>query len=250
MVVNQLEDNEHASLFSSIIGDNGLGATRLLETVRVPAILTSSPDVLPTLDLEVAWDVLNDPEIEVLDVTSSMTLSGTEFHGVIIIHEATVLTLNDVIITGSIISASASLGTVPESYSEFLAPELLITGMARILADDAIPGVAILMPDGRVTAEDTLARVQIQGDVIAHSVSLLTSGSLDGNVATVDSAVIDDAIDRIGAGRLPRGWSPSLDHQSAWDVKHVAVVPTEIGLEDVTAITGFSLPGTDDEGSP
>lgn len=242
MQVDQLQQDAHSKMFSTVRGANGLGATRLVETVRVPAALTSNPSSLPTLDSQLAWDALNDPGVEVLDVASSMTLSATEFEGLIVIREGARLTLNDVVIHGAILSASATLGTTPDLFSEFLAPDLLITGMTRILSSDALPGVAILMPDGRVTAENPLARVQIQGDVIAHSLHLLTSGSFEGNLATVVPPVITSDVDRIGAGRAPRPWSPSLDHHGAWQVQQIAVVPTELTLEDVTPISGFSFP--------
>ncbi len=242
MVLADMVDGERSKVFSQVLAKNGLGATRLLETARVPAVLTSAPDELPSLDTTVAWNVLNDVDIEVLQVTTDLTLSGVEFEGVLVVHESVVLTLNDVIVRGAILSAASSSDSVLSAHSQFSQPQVVFTGVTRLLEADFLPGLAIHMPDGRVVADHALARVEIRGDIVAHSLSLQSKGSFEGNSATVQDPVIGASVDRIGAGRTPREWSSVLDHQGVWEAQFIAVIPRELELSDVTAITQFSLP--------
>lgn len=235
-------DVKRARFFTSVVTDTGIGATRLIEAGRVPTTLTSAPDKLPGLDPDVAWDILGGGTIERLDVTQSTLLEDADFEGVIVVHEPSMLTLRNTVVRGTILSASASLGSVPGSYSAFLAPKLVLQGSTRLVAGDALPGLAVLMPDGAVAAEDPLGRVQIVGDVVAHGVSLLSPGTFEGNIATVTPANLSGAIDRVGGARGRREWSSVLDHHGAWEPRFLAFVPRELGWDDVSAITSFELP--------
>jgi len=236
------EDGTRARLFTRALGDGGQGATRLIETVRVPVEMTTAPDQLPGLDADLAREVLGNAKFERMDITTDTTLTGVDFTGVIVVHEAAVLTLDDVTIHGTILSSAAADGAVDSSFSAFLAPRVVVTGPSRIESADFFPGLAVLMPDGLFYAEQDDSRVYVKGDMIAFFVGLRSVGSVDGHIVTVEEPYIASAVRRPGSGREPRAWSTSLDLHGAWTPQFVAVVPRVVTLEESAAILAYTFP--------
>jgi hypothetical protein len=233
---------DRSSVLTSVMSPNGMGATHLIETGRVPILIATHPDTLPVIADDVRIDVMNDSSVPKIYYTSSTLVQDTELTGLIIVSPAAVLTLDNVIVRGAIVSEGAADGSELGDYSAFLAPQLVIQGNARILSDSFLGDLAVLMPDGSITTSGATARLQIEGDVIAHTAQLDCPGAVVGNIATVDALVVGSDMQRVGFGREPQDWSAVLDHHDAWETEFVAFLPRNVTLTDLAAITDFELP--------
>jgi hypothetical protein len=103
--------------------------------------------------------------------------------------------------------------------------------------------VALVLPDGNVTTTGATARLQLDGDVVAHTLILSGTGALAGHVATVVSPSLAAALQRPGSGRAPHAWAAALDLGPTSEVLSLAVVPRVQTPADLPAIMGFDFDG-------
>ncbi len=233
-------------LFVRAVGDDGVGATALAETAWVPMGEAEHPDALPRLDSSALYDLLADTSVTHHVVTGSTTISDTVLEGVVVVSNSSVLYLSDVAVNGCIVSEDALTGGDFGDYDKATLPAVVINGNVRIDAADFLPGVAVCMPDGLLMTSSAESRIQIDGDVVAHSLFLEQPGTLSGSVAAVEST-LHASFDRPGAGRRPQEWSPSLDTSRApMDVDFMAFVPRVVTVDDLTAISQLELPSVGD----
>lgn len=228
----------------SLAGD-GLGARRVAEIGLQPTAATfpAGPASLPTLNEATLDALLADESLVWHAITTSQRIGGVELSGVLVIHPGVELLLDDVVLTGAVLSASVLDGDAPGDFDAGSAPRLVVDGNLRIDAGSGLPGLAILMPDGAVESGDADARIQIHGDVVAHDLSLLHAGVIDGHVLGVDVSLADAAmLDRMGADRKSPEWSSALQLGGAAEPVFLAMVPASLSLASLSPIINYWHP--------
>lgn len=224
------------------LGQDDLGARRTLVLGRqgVAASAPDGPAALPTLGAATVAQLLADPWLAVHHVQVPTVLQGAELSGLYVVHPGARLELADVVLHGAVVSAAVLTQAQPGAFDPSMAPRLRVAGNLRIDPSIALPGVAILMPDGRVESAPVDARIQIHGDVVAHDVSLLHAGALAGHVAGVQVALAEPGLlDRLGFDRRPPPWSPMLDLGPASEPTFLALAPPDGSLGALSGIIDY-----------
>ncbi len=232
----------HQQLAIESMGEDGLGARRTAELAlqAVAATEPEEPAGLPTLGAETVGALLADPWVQLHHYTQSTSLLGVELTGLLVVHPGVQLQLDDVVLHGAVLSASVLEQAEYGSFDAQLAPRLLLAGNVRIDPPMALPGLAILMPDGQVDCAPVDARVQIHGDVVAHDVELLHPGAFAGHALGVSVELADPSLlDRMGFDRKPPDWSPALELGVASEPVFLAMVPPSGDLGSLSAIIDY-----------
>ena len=232
----------HAVMSVESFGGDGLGARRQAELALRPSPVTSpaDPSSLPTLDAGTVAALKADKWLAVQHVKESARIDHEEVTGLLVVHPGVELQLADVVLHGAVISSSVLDQDTPASFDPDAAPRLLVDGNLRIDPPIALPGVAILMPEGTVASSAVDARIQIHGDVVACEVSLLHKGVFSGQVAGVHVALADSvSLDRLGFDRKPPEWSPSLQLGGASEPVFLAAVPASTDVGSLSPIIDY-----------
>ena len=143
----------------------------------------------------------------VIQVAADTTFSDTELTGIVFVRNGVTLTLDDVIIDGTIVTEPA---LSDHGWTAAEATTILINGGLLIDPGITLPNCAIIAPDATVVGNGS-DRVQLHGVVLADSLTLPGSGSLHAQVATVETPVLSASIQMPGSGRAPRAWPDSVD---------------------------------------
>lgn len=234
--------NGHQLVSVESMGGDGLGARRQAELAirQSPNSVPSGPGSLPTLSASTVQAVLYDGTLARIPITTSQRMEHVEITGLLVVSPGVELQLADVVLHGAVISSSVLAQTVYGNYDAATAPRLLVDGNLRIDPVSALPGVAILMPEGAVTSSGVDARMQIHGDVVAHVVSLQHKGVLDGHVLGMQVTLADPALlDRLGFDRKPPEWSPALNLGGASETVYLATVPPTASLGSLSGIINY-----------
>ena len=232
----------HELLTIESMGEDGLGARRKAELAMQPVASTApvGPSSLPTLSASTVGTLLSTPGLPLQHITASTTLTGVELSKLLVVHPGVVLTLNDVVLKGTILSASVLEQVEYGGFDATLAPRVLMTGNVRIDPPPELPGLAILMPEGKVNTSGADKRLQIHGDVIAHDISLLFPGAFEGHAVGVSVALADEAVlDRLGFDRKPPDWSPKLQLGLGSEPVFMALVPPSSDLGSLAPIMNY-----------
>ena len=240
ITITPIGDNQQIAI--EAMGDDGLGARRTAEMQTQP-VASSDPtecSALPTLSASTVAALLANPALQVTSISVPTSFSSTELSGLFVVQPGVQLELSDVVLHGAVISASVLEQAAYGVYDPDLAPRLLISGNVRIDPMHELPGLTVVMPDGKVSTAVGDARIQIHGDVVAHDVFLLYPGSLEGHVAGVDVALASpDVLDRLGYDRKPPAWSDALEVGVASEPVFFAIVPPSSALGSLDAISGY-----------
>jgi hypothetical protein len=235
-------ESGHQQLSIESLGEDGLGARRTaqLGAQSVPASDPADPASLPTLSAPTVAGLLANPLLPKHHITESTTLQGVELSGLLVVHAGVQLNLSDVVLHGTLMSSSVLEQVSYGAYDLNYAPRVVLTGNVRIDPPDELPGLAVLMPDGRMTSAAVDARMQIHGDVIAHSVSLLHEGVLSGHVMGVEVSLADaELLDRVGFERKQPAWSPALNLGVSSEPLFLAIVPPSSDLGSLAPIMDY-----------
>jgi len=170
------------------------------------------------------------------EVNGAVTYANTEITGILYLRYGSSVTLRDVIITGGIVSEAALLG----AWTPAQATQITIDGGLLIETGSVVPGCAILAPDATITGTGN-DRVQIEGVVVAASLTLPGSGSLHAQIATTTTPVLSVNIDQPGSGRAPRTWPDVLD-TAAEGVSRVVFLRSDPTPSERDAIEGYAFP--------
>ena len=222
------------------VGQDGLGARRVLEMGldATPGSELSHPSKMPTLDAGTVAALLADPSLTVTHHTSSTTLQDAELSGLHVVHPGVQLTVDDVVLTGAFVSSAVLDQTELGDYSYPLGPRVVVAGNLRVDAHPALAGLAVLLPDGTFQGTQSDARIQIHGDVVAHTFYMQAKGVLDGNVAAVMS-YMNSAVDRLGIERKGHDWSSELMLGGTMEPRFLAAVPASSALSQLSGIINY-----------
>ena len=233
----------HSRVALRSVDNRGLGSTLLLEVARAPLLPAAGPDELPRPRADVVAALLANAAVPKTWISGLTTIQNADLDGLVVIQTRAVLTVSGVCVRGAIVSEQTLTNLPFGAYDVIDAPVLLVAGDLRIEPRPELPGVALVMPDGNVTTTALSPRLQLDGDVVAHSLILGGTGALGGNVATVVAPSLAAALQRPGAGRAPRAWAAALELGDNSDVLSLAVVPRVQTPADLPAIVGFDFDG-------
>ena len=222
--------------------DHGFGKTVLVESSRMPMALSnySHPDELPRLKPATVTDLIADTSIPKTNFAAGDThIADTELNGLLVLADSATLYLDNVVVNGAIVSATALSHDPFTAFDSTTAPRVVFEGNTRIQAPDFLSGVAVVLPDGVVTHTTDELSVHVEGDIVAHTCELDRPGAQRGNIATVDPLVIADAFLRPGHGRAPQRWSDELDMSGTSETEFMAFLPRYQAPADVPAVTDY-----------
>jgi hypothetical protein len=235
-------DDGHEKLAIESMGQDGLGARRTAEvdSQSIAATAPSGPSGLPTLSSSTVSALLANPAIQKHHITSSTSLSAADLNDLYIVHPGAQLQLSDVVLHGAVISSTVLDQAQYSAFDSANAPRLVVAGNLKIDPISELAGVTIVMPDGQVTSTASNARIQIHGDVIAHDVSLLVPGVIEGHVSGVNITLDPPPqLDRMGFDRKEPEWSPALKLGVASEPVFVATVPPDTSAASLDGIIKY-----------
>jgi hypothetical protein len=227
-------------LFASALDSDGIGETVVVEAEHMGVAHMGSIEELPRLDPADASALLSDSAIPKLTYSGTQTVADRDLTGLVVISDGARITFDNVTISGCLISEASLEGQDFSGYA-VTNPTVIVDGGLRIVAGTALPGVAVLMPDGVLTCTAGPCGVQIVGDVVAGQVLLAGRGGITGNIACVEPLSLT-GIEQPGSGREPRAWSSSLDTGATRSLRQVAVRPRPSTVDELDLITGFEFP--------
>jgi hypothetical protein len=219
----------------------GDGSVKLVQATFTPDPTSSpsEPDDLPHLPEATIDDLLADSSVPKTWYAADAVVSDADLTGLHIIEDGVQLTLSNVALQGAVLSASALDDASFGSFDALTAPTLVIDGNVRIDSSDDLPGIAILMPDGIVGSGWSTGAVQLHGDIVAHSVTIDSAGSVNGHIQSVSDPILDLELDQIWADRKPQAWTSDLAYGDSWDPSSVAVVPSYVTVGQLSGIINY-----------
>lgn len=242
VLITQL-GNDRASILSRSVNADGLGATMMTEASRIKQVNTDNPDTLPQIDEATLTALVADPTVPKLYYGGMQRIEDVDLYGLVIIQNYATIYFDNVTIEGAIVSEDALQSGSLGNYDPTSAPTVILDGNLRVDSASFLPGVAMLLPDGIIRDWISPASVQLDGDVIAHTIMLNNvSGALHGNIASVAPLELSTNVEQPGANRTPLEWSDSLDMGGTWEIESLAFVPRVSTISELDAITGFSIP--------
>lgn len=234
--------SNHLRWESAAFDGEGMGSTLVIESERVPTagdLGVSSPDQLPSLPADFVTSLLADTGVNKIYVDVDTTWTDTDVEGVVVLAQGVTLTVDGVVIQGAVVSDAALDDDPIGAYDDAQAPTIYVQGSFHIESSDAIPGVAVLLPDGKfVTGSGMDESFQVGGAVVAWSVLLDARGSIDGCVASGELSLADE-VERPGHGREPQELPDTLEPGVAWEDSFMAFVPREQTAEQLEAVTKY-----------
>jgi hypothetical protein len=176
-----------------------------------------------------------------VEISGTATYTNTTLSAVLYMRDGATLTLDDVVLDGCIVSeaalfAGAGGGTLHLRNGVQVTPGVELPGVAL-----AVPGVAV---DGNGTE-----RAQLEGVVIAGSLSLAGTGALHGQIASAGEAVLSPAYDVVGGGRAPRAWPSVIDTRSL-GVRRVSFPVADPTATEQSAIRAFDFSSSGGAAAP
>ncbi len=228
----------HHGILSRSLDSAKIGSTVLVETSHVAAALGGHPDLLPKIDHDRLVECMNDPSIQKHWYSGMSWVTDTELEGIVIVENTSALFLDDVVVKGVIISEDVISGDPIADYTAYDTPCLLVDGHTKIVPGDFLPGVSIVMPDGIFTTWSDAETVQLDGDVVAHEMTMGVPTFVNGNIATV-APCPDQHLEQPGQGRGPVPWAEDLDLGASFDLAYLAYLPHVPQVSGLSNITGY-----------
>lgn len=174
------------------------------------AKLNASSSVVPGNQPEVDRTTLECPTGDVVlagsvtIISGSQSYVGTELAGFFLLEDGAELTLQDVIVRGTILTRNGVCAdNLPATGSN--RPKLNVYGGLKLLAGTELPDVAVVAPDLVINA-DPNSRVDVQGFVSADEIHVNGRGSVHGMVVHNESEEFGSKMRRPGHGRGPQPW--------------------------------------------
>jgi hypothetical protein len=190
---------------------------------------------LPRMEATAAAQAKSDPAQTKL--TGTKTLQDAVVAGTLVLARGSDVTLQDVVVYGSIVSEPAINGP---PYKANEATRLTVTGSLRVDGGTLLPGCAIVMPDGALTVQAGAA-VEIHGVVVADRIAWAGQGSADAHIMAAQPFTLPPALDRPRYGRTPPAWPASLQ-PATFGVSQIAFPPSAPTKPETAAIKGFAFP--------
>jgi hypothetical protein len=210
------------------------------------ARLTASSTVVPGNKPEVDRTTLECPTGDVVlsgmvtIISGPQSYVGTELAGFFLLEDGAELTLQDVILRGTILTRNGACPDhLPATGSN--RPQLNVYGGLKLLAGTELPDVAIVAPDLVIDADAT-SRVDVQGFVSADEVHVNGRGSVHGMVVHNTDEQFGSKMRRPGHGRGPQAW-PDVISAGAEEVSSLSFPVDMVPEETIVAMETAEIDG-------
>jgi hypothetical protein len=178
---------------------------------------------------------------QLIEITGTASYVGAQLTGILLIRDGASLTLDDVVLDGSVVSEMALFGVAASG-------SLHLRNGVQVTPGAVLPGVALAVPGVDVDGDGS-ERVQLEGVVVAGSLTLPGRGALHAQVAAADTPTLAVGYDLVGYGRAPQPWPPAVDTHSA-DVRRLAFPVPDPTTTEESAIRAFSFPSSGGQAAP
>lgn len=191
--------------------DNDEEAFLRVDAEVVPSSTDSSSTKRTRLTDDVGGEVMIAGNLTIISGSSSYV--GTEMAGLFLLEDGSELTLDDVVLRGTILTRAAVFsGNSPSVGAN--RPRVNIDGDLRILAGNpevsSLDEVAICGPDLVVDASPG-SRIEIDGAVVAEELNCPGRGALRGPVVTRNKLNLSADVSRPGSGRGAQEWPDAIE---------------------------------------
>ncbi|MHC4844836.1 MAG: hypothetical protein ACYTCU_01605 [Planctomycetota bacterium] len=141
-------------------------------------------------------------------ISGNATYQDVDLAGLMVLENGATLTLEDVVLRGTIITRAGLCETNPPAVGSNR-PQVQLFGDVRLLAGTQLPETAVLGPD-LVLESDVSSRIDIDGFTVADEIDLNGRGRLNGMVVSGLSESISGDIRRPGFGRGQQDWPSDI----------------------------------------
>lgn len=141
-------------------------------------------------------------------ISGSQSYQGVELAGLFLLEDGAELTLEDVILRGTILTRHGACREHPAA-SGANRPRVRVYGGLRLLAGNELPDVAMCAPDLRFET-DASSRVEVRGFVSADEVRVEGRGCVRGMVVHNEDEDISPKTRRLGHGRGTQDWPDTV----------------------------------------
>ena len=173
-------------------------------------------------------------------ISGSQSYVGTELAGFFLLEDGAELTLQDVILRGTIITRNGACpDNLPATGSN--RPRLNVYGGLKLLAGTELPDVAVVAPDLVIDA-DVNSRVDVQGFVSADEIHVNGRGSVHGMVVHNESEEFGSKMRRPGHGRGPQPW-PDVISAGAEEISSLSFPSATVPDSTIVAMESAVIDG-------
>ena len=132
-------------------------------------------------------------------ISGPTEFQGVELAGLMLLEDGAELTLQDVVLRGTILTRHGACKDHPKAEGANR-PRVRVFGGLRLLAGTELPETAMCAPDAIFEADDA-SRVEIRGFAVADEISVKGRGCVRGMVVSGASEDVASAVRRPGHGR-------------------------------------------------
>ena len=225
----------------SVTAADPAGGSHVLDAVA--EIYPVTEGVLPELTSAANTIARTAPGLQTLASNTSFT--ETEVTGVLMLRRGVKLELDNVVLTGLIISENAVRGHTGDPNDDV---RIEIKGGLLVQSGSVLPGLAIMAPDAIIDGSDSDAKLQVHGAIVARGLTMAGPAAIHGQLATEQPPIFLGTTDFPGAGRQPRAWPDSLAFVTS-AVGRVLFRSTEPSAGEKTAIQNFAWPAIGSAGT-
>lgn len=171
-------------------------------------------------------------------VSGAQTYQGVEMAGIFLLEEGAELTLQDVVLHGTILTRH---GACPDNLPAVGSnrPVVRVYGGLRLLAGTELPDVAMCAPD-LVLETDGSSRVEVRGFVSADEVHVNGRGTVRGMVVHNEDQEISVKTSRPGYGRGAQDW-PDTVSAGAEEVSSLSFPVSSVPESTIDAMESYEI---------
>ncbi|GJM22734.1 MAG: hypothetical protein DHS20C15_26490 [Planctomycetota bacterium] len=184
-------------------------------TDRLP--VAKAAEGLPQLNDEAraALSAITDPVM----LRDKAIIEDQVLDGLFVVEAGAAVVLRNVTLRGALVAESQLAG------GQRGPSWVMLQDNVRIMPGDVLPGLAVMLPNGSLLADEDTAALQIQGDIVAQRVEILGKAALFGQILSEQPAVLSSAVEQ-------------------FDLRHERAPSHEFALDasDLKTLTSFEFP--------
>jgi hypothetical protein len=165
---------------------------------------------------------------------------GVELAGLFLLEDDAELTLQDVVLRGTILTNHGVCKDHPQA-TQAHRPTINVYGGLRLLAGTELPDTAMCAPDAILNCDES-SRVEVRGFACADEVKVKGRGCVKGMIVSNTDEDISSSVRRPGHGRGCEGYPDVIDC-GAEDMTNVVFPNTPIPDSTLDAMIGVDLDG-------
>jgi hypothetical protein len=191
---------------------------------------------LTTLDCDAGAPLLMAGNLQI--ISGDVTLQGVQLAGFFLLEEGAHLTLQDVVLRGTILTRAGLCHSNAPSVGTNR-PRVSVYGGLRLLAGTELPDTTVVGPDLVFDADED-SRVEVRGFVCADEIRMQGCGTMRGMAVSGLSEDVSSGMRRPGHGRGAQPW-PDHVQAGAEEVSLLAFPSSDVDAATLTAMATGSV---------